>query len=110
MSQTEVKEHADDLARRREGGETIGKKRKTQVAKRKVAESMDEGDKANAGPSKRAKKAGEQKAVQKQQKTAKKSTAAIAAQMPPRSVSIINDSTDDEGVVCSGLPPATAPA
>lgn len=97
MSTTEVKDHASDLAERRAAGETIGRKRKTRVTKRKVTEgdSSDEGDKENAGPSKRAKKAGGAKAAQNPGKKVKKSSA-VAAQMPPRSTSMVIDSSDED--------------
>ena len=111
MTMAEVKEHAADLEKHCGEGGIVGKKRKTRVTKKKVLEegSSDESDKENTRPSKRAKRMKGMKGmkgmktVRVQKKTAKK-PAAIAAQMPPRSASVVVDSSDEEGRTDNGLP------
>ena len=93
MTATEVKEHAADLEQHRMDGEIIGKKCKTRVAKRKVLEegNSDEGDKENTQPRKKTKG---QKKVRVLKKTGKNG---VAAQMPPKSVSVIESSDEEDG-------------
>lgn len=94
MTTVEVKEHAADLVKHCEGGEIVSKKRKMWVMKKKVLEegSSDGGNKENMQPSKRTKR---MRNVRGPRNTTK-DAAGVAAQMPPRSVSVVIDTLDEE--------------
>ena len=98
MTTAEVKEHAEELLKRRDAGEIIGKKRKTRVTKKKQDNkegSTDEGDEENSQPSKKAKKTKGTTKVRGPKTTVKKVTA-VKAQMPPRSALVVIDSSDED--------------
>jgi hypothetical protein len=102
MNSTEVKAHAEDLQRRCEDGQTIGKKRKRRTHKKRPAtsnssddESSPDGDKENNAPS-------------TSMKTTRRAKRTPKSQMAPKSKAVITDPSSDEqqdgteGVVTAG--------
>ena len=111
MSAPEVKAHADDLQRRRDEGQTIGKKRKRRSTKKKQPTTSE--DTNNRAPELSDDQ--NNNVLSKHTGTAKRAKRSAKAQMAPKSRDLITDSDDDnqeedatQSVVIAGGIDATA--
>jgi hypothetical protein len=90
MTTSEVKEHAEDLAKRREAGETVGKKRKRRSSnKKRTAKSSKDSDKEAADDNE---SKPENDVQTKPKKAPKRARRTLTSQMPPKSKEIISES------------------